>query len=174
MSIRSRGDAGFSLIEVMIAFGIIVVIVFVTIITQTGSSNSSMRNAAVIRATLLARNLINEQELRFEGVDLEKLPKTDSKNFTEPDDKFKWTITYDKVDFGPLTDLLARESAAAAEKSGGSNATTETLLHVFKEYLGKSVRRMIVTIEWPDGTGTSSQTFTQLLVNYDAEFQLTF
>jgi hypothetical protein len=31
---------------------------------------------------------------------------------------------------------------------------------------------MTVTIEWPEGTGTSQQTFTQLVVSYDQDLQV--
>ncbi len=170
---RLRSQAGFSLLEVMIAFAIIVVIVFATVITQSGSVASSARNKNVIIATNLARNLINEQELLYEGLDFEHLPKSKTETFPEPKEpSFKWTIAYDEIDFAPLTELLASQSAKENEKGGDSNGQTEMLLRVFKEYLGKSVRRMTVTIEWPEGTGTSTQTFTQLLVNYDTEFKL--
>lgn len=166
---------GFTLLEVMIAFAIIVMVVFVTIIAQTGSSASSSRNRNVIIATHLARNLINEQEIKIEDVAFDRLEKTHTENFPAPNDTFKWTITYEEVDFAPLTDLIAKQSAAQNEKAGGGGETdsqTAMLLKMFKEYLQKSVRRMKVTIEWPEGTGTSSQTFTQLLVNYDAEFNM--
>jgi Tfp pilus assembly protein PilV len=168
-----RGQSGFSLLEVMIAFALIVVVVFVTVLTQSGSLLSSSRNKNIIIATNLARNLINEQEVKYEGLSFERLPKKESENFPAPNAAFKWTIAYDEVDFSALTDLIARQSKQESEKSGsGDDSQSQMVLRIFKDYLQKSVRRMTVTIEWPDGAGTSSQTFSQLLVNYDTEFSL--
>jgi prepilin-type N-terminal cleavage/methylation domain-containing protein len=162
---------GFTLLEVMIAFAIIVVILAAAFTAQSGSLASSTRNRSIIIATSLARNLINEQELKYEGLPMSRLPeKSGPENFPAPNDKIKWTITYSKVDFSALTDLIAR--ATKDEKKSGGDDQSQTILRIFKEYLEKSVRRMTVTIEWPDGGGSSSQTFTQLLVNYDEELSV--
>lgn len=168
---RSLGENGFSLLEVMIAFAIIVVVVFAAVITQSSSSASAVRNRNVTMATQLARNLIYEQELKYEGMSFDRLPKTESENFPEPNQNFKWTVAFEEVDFSALTDLLNRQLEKDSEKNNANqdSSQTATVLRIFKDYLQKSVRRMTVTIEWPEGTGTSSQTFTQLLVNYDQE-----
>lgn len=170
------GQQGFTLLEVMIALAIMVVILSSAFLTQGLSISSSARNRNIVIATNLARNLINEQEVRWEGVSLERLPKTESANFTEEAYKdFKWTITYEEVDFSSLTDMIARQAEAAADKSGKGGAVdagTETVLKVFRDYLKKAVRRMTVTIEWPDGDGKSTQTFTQLLVDHETELNL--
>ena len=162
---------GFTLLEVMISFAIIVFVVFSTVMAETGSVASSVRNRNVIIATNLARNLINEQELAHEGMSFDRLQEKEAGAFTDANKDFKWTIEYAKVDFSALTDLLARQS----QKGGGTaeaDQQTGMILKIFKDYLEKSVRRMTVTIEWPEGTGVSNQTFSQLLVNYDTEFNI--
>lgn len=169
-------QSGFTLLEVMIAFAIMVVILAATFLTQGNGLASSSRNKSIIIATNLARNLINEQEVKYDGVPLDRLPEKASENFPEPHKDFKWTVAYDKVDFSALTELISRANAKQAEAKGGAapqtDSQTETVLKIFKDYLEKSVRRMTVTIEWPDGEGTTSQTFTQLVVNYDAELNV--
>lgn len=166
----SRGQEGFSLLEVMIAFAIIVVIVFVTVITQSGSIASSARNRNVIVATTLARNLINEQEVKYEGTALDQLPKKESDNFAEPYAGYKWTVEYAEVDFSAMADLVAKQ----LEKPNGEGADEQVskVIDLFQQHLKKSVRRMTVTVEWPEGTGTSSQAFTQLVVNYDVDLSI--
>lgn len=166
---------GFTLLEVMVSFALIVMVAFATVMAQSGSLSASSRNKNVIIATNLARNLINEKELIVEGKNFDNLPEKESQAFPDPNKDFKYTIEYSKVDFSALTDLIARQSQAEADKAGANaNDTQQTgmLLKMFKEYLEKSVRRMKVTIEWPEGKGTSNQTFTQLLVNYDTDFNV--
>lgn len=164
---------GFTLLEVMIAFAIMVVIIAAVYTTQGGGLAASARNRNVIIATHLARNLINEEELKYEGLSFDRLPgEKRTENFPEPNKDFKYTIEYAKVDFSALTDLLARAMAAEKEKGGSVDEQTGTVMRIFKDYLERSVRRMTVTIEWPEGTGTTAQSFTQLIVNYDEEVKL--
>lgn len=163
---------GFTLLEVMIAFAIMVVIITAVFTVQGGGLASSGRNKNIMVATHLARNLINEEELKYEGVPFDNLPEKRSDSF-EGYKGFKYTVEYKKVDFSALTDLFVRAMSMEKEKGGSVDENAGTVMRVFKEYLEKSVRRMTVTIEFEEGTGTSTQTFTQLLVNYDAEMSLT-
>jgi hypothetical protein len=121
-------------------------------------------------ATQLARNLINQEELKREGKSLENLEEKQSGSF-ETNKDFKWTIEYSKVDFSALTDLIARQANKQEEKSQGQQdpQQMQMVMRIFKDYMEKSVRRMKVTIEWPEGSGTSQQTFSELLVDYDQE-----
>jgi prepilin-type N-terminal cleavage/methylation domain-containing protein len=164
---------GFSLLEVLIAFAIMVVILGAAFTSQSGSIASSTRNRSIMIATHLARNLINEEEIKYEGVPLDRLPEKTPGQFPAPNDQFRYTVEYAKVDFSVLTDILARAAEKEKQESGTSDEQAGTVMRIFKDYLEKSVRRMTVTVEWPDGDGFSSQTFTQLLVNYDAELSLT-
>lgn len=169
---RLSSQAGFTLLEVIIAFAVIIVVVAAAMITGGNGAAASARNRRIMIATNLARNLINEQELKYEGLPLERLPKSTSQNFPEPNQEYKWTITYDEVDFSALGDLLAKQSAKQNEGNPEAENQTNTVMNIFKEYLQKSIRRMNVTIEWPDGNGTSSQTFTQILVDYETELPM--
>ena len=168
-----RNQRGFTLLEVMVATTLIVFVVFATVLSSSGGLASSARNRNVILATNLARNLINQEEVKHVGMSFERLPEKQSGNFEAPNDRYKWTIEYSKVDFSALADLIQRQSQKQNEKGGGEqDPQTGMVLRIFKDYLEKSVRRMKVTIEWPDGNGTSTQTFSQLLVNYDQDFNI--
>ncbi len=166
-----RPEAGFTLLEVMVAFALIVVIVFAAVLTQSQGLLTSTRDKNVLIATTLAKNLINQEELKREGQSFDTLIDEKQTGTFESNSKFKWTIEYSKVDFSALTDLIAKESAkdeSAAENAG----QTQMIMRIFKDYLEKSVRKMKVTIEWEEGKGTSSQTFAELLVDYDQDFNV--
>lgn len=167
-------ESGFTLLEVMVAFALIVVIVFAAVLTQSQGLVTSVRDRDILIATELAKNLINQEELKREGQNFDTLEDKENGTF-ETNSRFKWTIEYAKVDFSALTDLIAKEQAKQ-QKDGEADAEnsqqTATVMRVFKDYLEKSVRRMKVTIEWTDGKGTSNQTFTELLVDYDQEFNI--
>ncbi len=159
---------GFTLIEVLIAIGLLTIIMASVFITQGSSQASSVRNRNILIATNLARNLINEQEFKYEGVPFDKLPEKDSGKFAEPYQDIEWEVTFTEIDFAVLTQLIQQK--AQAENPEESGANTATMLKMFEEYLKKSVRKMTIQLRWPENGGTSTQDFTQLLVNYDAEF----
>jgi hypothetical protein len=134
--------------------------------TQGTSLSSSVRTKNILVATNLAHNFINEREVQYDGLDFERLPKEESGNFAAPNQTFKWTLKVEEVDFTTLADMLAKK----AQEQPDADANTGQVAKLFLDYLKKSVRRMTVTVEWPEGSGNTSQTFTELLVNYDAEF----
>lgn len=162
-----RNEKGFTLLEVMIAFALLAVILFAAVMSQSYSLGSSGRSRNVLIATNLARSFLAEQELKYEGTPFERLPKSESEAFPAPYQAFKWTLTFEEVDFAVLSDLLMKQAEANKETP---EANSDTLLKMFEDYLKKSVRRMSVTIEFPDGGGSSKLSFTELLVNYEADF----
>jgi prepilin-type N-terminal cleavage/methylation domain-containing protein len=158
-------QAGFTLLEVMIAFALLAVILSSVFITQGTTTSSSRRAHGTLVATSLARNFIAEQEVKYDGATLEQLPKEEHGNFEAPNQDFKWTIKYEEVDFNTLADMMAKKTEGQDQ-----DPNTGTVVKLFLDYLKKSVRRMTLTVEWPEGSGSSTQTFSQLMVNYDAEF----
>jgi type II secretory pathway pseudopilin PulG len=162
-----RSEKAFTLLEVMIAFAILAFILGSVFITQSASLSSSGRARQVITVTNLAKNFIAEREMLYENRPFDKIEEKQAGTFPAPHDQYKWKIEIAEVDFAPLTNLLLK----ASEQSGQMNGEQASmLLKFFEKYLKDSVRRMTVTIEYPDGKGTSSLTFTELLINYDAEF----
>jgi Tfp pilus assembly protein PilV len=170
-----RNQKGFTLLEVMVAFTLIVFVVFATVTSQMQGLAASQRDRNIIIATSLARNLINQTEVKIEGKPFDTMIDKKETGEFEEQKGWKWTVEYKKVDFGPLTDMLQKMQAKEAEKSNesGDQATqTQMLMRVFKDYMERSVLSMRITIEWPEGSGTTQQTFSQLLVNYDQELNL--
>ncbi len=158
---------GFTLLEVMIAMALLSGILFVAVISQSSSLSSSSRSKNILMATSLARNLINEQELKYEGVPFEQLPKEENGKFPDPHGDYQWEIKFEEVDFSVLTSVLLKAAEANNEQT---DSNSETVAKLFQDYMKKSVRKMIVVVKYPDSGALSSLTFTQLLVNYEADF----
>jgi prepilin-type N-terminal cleavage/methylation domain-containing protein len=162
----ARGQSGFTLLEVMIAFALLTVVLSAVFITQGTSLSGSTRNKNILIATNLARNFINETEVKCEGLPFDRLPAAEeSGNFKEPYQQYKWKLKFTEVEFTALADLMKK----ATEKESDPGDQSATVLKIFGDYMKKSVRRMTVTIEWPEGSGTTTQSFNELLVNYDTE-----
>lgn len=162
-----KSQSGFTLLEFMIAFALLTVILASVYLMQGSSLASSVRSKNILLATNLAKNLINESELQFEGQPFERLQAKETGEFEEPFKEFKWTREIAEVDFGALSELMIK----AQEESGSTPKENQSMVaKYFQDYMQKSVRRMTVTITWAEGGGESSLSFTELLVNYDAEF----
>jgi prepilin-type N-terminal cleavage/methylation domain-containing protein len=158
---------GFTLLEVMIAFALLTGILFVAVLSQSSSILSSTRSKNILIATNLARNIMSEMEVKYETVPFDQLPKEEKGEFAAPNQGFKWELKFEEVDFAILSDILAKQAEANKKEQ---EANTDTLIRLFEDYLKKSVRRMNITVEYPDQDATAKLSFTQLLVNYDADF----
>lgn len=166
-------EAGFTLLEFMIAFALLSVILAAVFITQTSSLASTGRARSVLVATNLARNFLNEREMRYEGVALDKLEAKQEGSFPAPHSAYKWKLEISEVDFSALSDLVSKSKTTENAANATEDSTqADMLTKLFEDYLKKSVRRMTLTVQYPDGPGLSDLQFTELLVNYDAEFQV--
>jgi general secretion pathway protein I len=91
MSMR-QCNKGFSLLEVMIALAIVAI----ALVSLLGLSNRSIlvqdTIQKVTRATLLAQQLMSEQELNVGNERLSWEPQGD--DFTAPFEEFRWQVSY--------------------------------------------------------------------------------
>jgi len=160
---------GFTLLEIMAAMALLAVIMVTVYSTQASSLFSSTKLRNVQIATNLARKFMHESELDLEGKKLDAIDSGETTgNFTDPYGEYSWRRKVETVDFAALSEVFLAQVA----DDPSLNVTTQdaSVLKYFQDYLNKSVRRMSVTIEWPDGDKKSSLSFTTLLVRYDTEF----
>ena len=94
MSVRNSNDDGFTLLEMMIALAI----VSIALVSLLGLSNRSIlvqeRIQRLTRGTLLAQQLISEEELAG-GVKRDWQPREDV--FLEPYGDFRWQVSYQET-----------------------------------------------------------------------------
>ncbi len=162
-------NRGFTLLEIMVAIALLAII----LVTVYGSQASSLFTSTKLRnvqiATNLARKFMHESELDLKDQNFDNLDSGESTGkFPDPFSNFSWKRKVEKVDFSALSEVLLAQ--AAADPNQRLSGQDETVAKYFQDYLGQSVRRMTVTVEWPDGDKTSSLGFTTLLVRYNADF----
>ncbi len=94
MSVRNSNDDGFTLLEMMIALAI----VSIALVSLLGLSNRSIlvqeRIQRLTRGTLLAQQLISEEELAG-GIKRDWQPREDV--FLEPYADFRWQVSYQET-----------------------------------------------------------------------------
>ncbi len=108
-------NKGFSLLEVMIALAIVAI----ALVTLLGLSNRSIlvqdNIQKVTSATLLAQQLMSEQELNVGKSGLSWEPQEDS--FTEPFADYRWQISYQDTLISQVKQVTVRVLWGAAEKN---------------------------------------------------------
>jgi len=114
MSIR-QCNKGFSLLEVMIALAIVAI----ALVSLLGLSNRSILVQSKIQkltsATLLAQQLISEQELNLGGTSLTWEPQEDI--FAAPFETFRWQISYQDTLISRVKQVTVTVSWGTAEKN---------------------------------------------------------
>ncbi len=163
-----KNQKAFTLLEFIIAFALLTIILSSVYITQSSSLFASVRTKNIVTATNLARNLLAESEIKLEGVKFDNVDKKSEGTFEAPFEKFKWSRRVEEVEFTALSQLMA--SSMKGSKDEAPKEQEVMVAKLFEDYMKKSVRKMVVTVEWPEGNATSNLSFTTLLVNYDADF----
>ncbi|MDX2493825.1 MAG: type II secretion system protein [Desulfuromusa sp.] len=108
-------NKGFSLLEVMIALAIVAI----ALVTLLGLSNRSIlvqdKIQKVTSATLLAQQLMSEQELNIEKAGLNWEPQEDV--FAEPFADFRWQVSYQDTLISQVKQVTIQVLWGEAEKN---------------------------------------------------------
>lgn len=175
---RRRRAAGFSLLEVMVALGLLAS----ALMALAELSGQALRNHAYARdlsaATLLARGKMVELEQRYEDQGFRDFDESEEGDFAEEGrPAFKWRVELRKPKTelsadGILGALTGAEDATDAmsallgsqEVPGSDGSATtqspiaglaagvlQTQVTAFGETLKKSLREMQLTVSWTDG-----------------------
>lgn len=168
-----RQQAGFTLLEVMIAMAILAVSLTALTLALTRSMRASQHARMMTQATFLCRKLLVEQENDFitEGFKDDVAVKEEKGEFEDKAfSRFRWTRTTEKIRL-PSADqiqsaatkmLQDKQSAAGSSTSGsaaskggsGGNLTSGMggLLGPVKEMLEQGIRRVTVRVWWDEPT----------------------
>lgn len=173
---RAADESGFTLLEVLIAFALITVVAASVYIMQSNSLFSSLRTKNMLIASNLARSFLTKSELELEAKEFTLLKETEEGKFPEPYEHFKWKREVKEQDFSSLANIVQEASKALQDDKNGEPKEENQdgqmiVLKIFQNYLKDSIRRLKVTITWPEDGKDKSISFSTLLVRYDAQFR---
>lgn len=175
---RKSREAGFTLLEVLIAFALITIVAVTVYISQRDSLFSSVRTRNLLLASNLARAFIAKSEQELESKEFGVLKEEEEGKFPAPHQRFSWRREIKEQDFSALSSVvLAAQEAAQDEdprREQDSNQEAQRLiLKTFETYLKDSIRRMKITIIWEEDGNKKTLDFSTLLVRYDADLRPT-
>jgi len=183
---RILHQRGFSLLEVMIALGILAMSLTVLLESQASSVNNAGRSRDLSIATLLARSkMIDlEQNLFDEGFtvgDTEDEGDFEEEGFE--DIKWKSKISEVELDLSSLAGLCGAFSGGGEEgEEGGESAMDcegllggmggmEGALSAFTGEISQSLRLMSLTVTWPVGKYSESLSVRAMITRDDFGIQ---
>jgi type II secretion system protein I len=138
--VNLKNNAGFTLLEVLVALGILAVSI-TAILQMFGTAMvSSSRAEAVTVGTMLARQKMAEQMIKLEKDALEgKFPGTDEESdgsFDEPYDKYKWHVKVRKV-----------EIPMPPQSEQGAQAQ---MMQMISKQIGDNLREIKLDVTWDE------------------------
>jgi prepilin-type N-terminal cleavage/methylation domain-containing protein len=174
---RNAAEAGFTLLETIIAIAIMTISFASIILIQRNSIAAIERSREETVVTLLARNIMIDTDLLIEGKDFKEVKEEESGTFDRPFEQYKWKRKIKEIEFPQLNFAGAAGSEEGATEGEGdassTDASTETVTKLITQFLSKAVREITVTISYPRGTGTVDHSITTYWVDLNHEFSLT-
>jgi len=182
-----RRHRGFTLLEVMVALGILAASLVAISEVVGGALRNHVRARQLDAATLLARARMVEVQAELERKGFRDFDQADEGTFEadgHPEIRWKLEVRRPAVDLGPdavlsaltggltLKDLMPPPDQAPqlAPLQGAMTATIQPLLTRIGEQLKKTVREVRLTVAWENGRTTESfDVVTHLVVTEPEE-----
>jgi len=144
-------EAGFSLLEILIAVAILATSLVSLMAAQGSAFLSSERGDDLTKATFLARERMAEVQIELEA-DLEKnkFPESEVEKegtFEEPNEDFRWEYTLKKVEI-PMVESGGGGGGDDSGGSSGNNPMVGNYMQQVMDQISKSVREVKVTVYW--------------------------
>jgi general secretion pathway protein I len=164
---RPSGEAGFSLLEVMVSLAILAIALVTLTRTVTGDVRATHHARKVTAATFLARTKISALEQNILEVGFSEMEGEDDGDFTDEGfPHFKWYAAVERIEL-PTGSTQQLEQAARQKTqstnpmdilSGFMGSFMTTLMEPIRVALEESVRRVTVKVTWTE-PGRPEQSF---------------
>ncbi len=204
---RTATNAGFTLLEVMIALGILVTALVVVAEANMGATQDASRAKMLTVASMLARAKMNEIEFDLKHDGFSDFEEEECGDFSDDEygglAKFKWCYTIEKIELpenldlqsmlggqggdqedaeggspsgapvGPMGGVLGMLGGGAFGSGGSSpmGGMAASLLAsqfgIIRNVIEQAIRRIILTVSWPDGASEKSLTLVLYITDPD-------
>ncbi|MBI4043171.1 MAG: type II secretion system protein [Deltaproteobacteria bacterium] len=161
---NSSCGTGFTLIEIMIALGILALSLGAIFTSQSNAIRTSFRTEQLNTALFLAQMKMEETLLEQSGQEVASGPDQTG-SFEEPYETYKWKVSIQ--DFSYDLSFLGQQAVQGGEQTeGGQSQALTAILPKITEAIGRAVKEITVTVSWPAGEGEKSYSVTSHLLNF--------
>lgn len=160
-------QSGFTLLEIMIAVGIIAIGIGAILVAENNSLDVTVRAKRMTTVAMLAKNALIEAEREIEGKTFDETKKETAGSFEAPFAEYKWERKINEITFPNIMDQ------ASAEQKEGVDENTTRVVKLATKYLSKASREVVITIKWVEKKEEQKFTVSQYWVDLNHAFELT-
>ncbi len=163
-----HSQSGFTLIEVMIAVGILAIGIGAILVAENNSLEVTLRAKRMTTVAMLAKNALIQAEREISGKSFTEVKPEENGQFDAPFQEFKWERKIKEITFPNILDQ-------SKEKKDEISKIDENTLRVVKiatGYLSKASREITVTIKWIDKKEEQKFVVSQYWVDLNHEFNI--
>jgi len=185
-----RNQAGFTLLETLIAVTIMLIAFAAILGIQSNSINATIRARYITTVAMLLKNEMVETEYEIQGKSFDEVKKEDKGDFKAPFQDYRWTRVIKEIEFpninmngGAASGSSSSSSSSSSSASSGSGSgksndqqgatdMIDMITKLVTQFLSKALREVTVTIYYKTGGKEMSYSATTYWVDLNHEFQL--
>jgi general secretion pathway protein I len=149
---------GFTLIEVLISLLILAVTSIILYQAWNGSLNAIRKGRTYNTVTFLLQRKVTEFEIQSKNKKIDELKEEQKGDFGSDYPDFSWEIKLTPFTVPPITPPKSKNDV-------GTSQIAETIFKVISDYFEKSVREVLVTVNYKGGKRTLHYSVSTLFVD---------
>jgi prepilin-type N-terminal cleavage/methylation domain-containing protein len=167
-----HSKSGFTLLEVMIAIGILAIGIGAILVAENNSLDVTIRAKRMNTVATLARNIMVEAEREIQGKPFLEIRTESFGKFDAPFAEYSWERKIKEITFPKI---MSQNQGGAEGKAGGEtpvDPNVERVVKIATNYLSKASREVTVTILWKDKGEEQKFSVSQYWVDLNHEFKM--
>ena len=167
-----KNTQGFTLIEVMIAVGILAIGIGAILVAENNSLDVTLRAKRMTTVATLARNSMIDAERELQGKTFEESKTESSGNFDAPYAEYSWERKIKEITF---PDVLNPNGGGEDGKKDDApiDPNIQRIVKISTNYLSKASREISIKIKWIEKGEKQEFNVSQYWVDLNHEFKFT-
>lgn len=159
-----KSSRGFTLVEVILAMMIIASGLLILSNSWSGTYSRLRKTQVQVQMAALLERKIIEIEKEYKGKPIDSIPEEKEDTFGSDLPEYSWKMTSQKLELPDITPLL---SATNATDTGGTKLDLISIMKMFTEHLGKSIREVKIEIIYADKKKPITVDVVIYMIDYD-------
>lgn len=168
---KPHRESGFTLLEVMIAIGILAIGIGSILVAENNSLDATIRAKRMTMVATLAKNAMVDAEREFQGKTFDEVKKEASGKFDAPYAEYAWERKVKEITFPNI--MAPQNGGGEGGKKDDMEAVDQNVERVVKiatKFLSKSSREITITVKWQEKGEKQQFSVSQYWVDLNHEF----